>query len=243
MAPCKSIDYLLDLGCGSGIWTAAIAAEYPETTVWGIDITPPTNSFWLDNLQFSKADVEKEWDFGDETLMLFDIITIRVLVSSIRDWPSLFRRCFEHLKPGGWVEIPDITIGTFSDALDWQDERNPLMRWYRCYRKGASSYGIDGFANKQRATELANEGFTSTSEKYFDCYLDEDAVTEPRDKEIARLMRRNVFGLLDAVTKTMLERSQWDLLQVSADELQRLKQEAKDDIVSNAASRKYHWIL
>ncbi len=137
----------------------------------------------------------------------------RISLSAIRDWPSLIQRCFEHLKPGGWIEIPDVTIGTCSDSFDWRDDSSPLMRWYQCYRRGASALGIDGFANQKRTNCLATARFTHISEKYFTSYLNEDAVEEHKDKEIARLTRQSMLGLLDAVTKTMQERGQMEYAQ------------------------------
>lgn len=241
--PHSQITSLLDLGCGSGVWTAAFAKNFPGTNVVGVDITPPANNFGLDNLTFVTADITEPWGFARDQSEGYDIISLRVLVSAIRDWSSLIRRCFEHLKPGGWIEIPDVTIGTYSDAFDWHDESSPLMRWYQCYRRGSSALGIDGFANQKRPNCLASVNFTQISEKFFPCYLDEDAVTGPMDKEIARLTRQNMLGLLDAVTKTMQERGQWDILNITSIELQQLKEDAKDDVARNSVSRRYHWLL
>ena len=232
---------LLDLGCGSAVWTAAVARKFSKTDVVGVDITPPANTFGLDNLTFVTANIEEPWGFASEHSDRYDVISLRVLVSAIRDWPSLIRRCFEHIKPGGWIEIPDITIGTYSNTFDWRDESSPLMRWYQCYRRGASALGIDGFANQSRVDCLVTAQFTRISEEFFTCYLDEDAVTETRDKEIARHMRLNVLGLLDAVTNVMQERAQWDILQVTSAELRQLKEDAKDDVVRNSVSRRYYW--
>lgn len=78
----------------------------------------------------------------------------------------MIRRCYDHLKPGGWIEIPDVTIGTYSDNFDWRDESSALMHWYQCYRRGTSAIGIDGFANKKRAAHLAAAHFTQISEKF-----------------------------------------------------------------------------
>ena len=241
--PHAHVTSMLDLGCGSAVWTAAVATKFPKIDVVGVDITPPANSFGLKNLTFVTADVEEPWGFASERGEHYDLISVRVLVSAIRDWPSLIRRCFEHLKPGGWIEIPDVTIGTYSDVFDWRDESSPLMRWYQCYRRGASTLGIDGFANQKRAQCLATTNFTQISESFFTCYLDEDAVTKVKDKEIARLTRQNTLALLDAVTKTMQDRGQWDVLKITSAELQRLKEDAKDDIAQNSASRKYYWTL
>ena len=76
---------LLDLGCGSAVWTAAVAKKFPETEVVGVDITPPVTDFGLDNLTFVTASVEEPWDFSSEQNGGYDVISIRVLVSAIRD--------------------------------------------------------------------------------------------------------------------------------------------------------------
>ena len=240
--PHSSASSLLDLGCGTAVWTSTVAQKFPDINVVGVDLTPPSNNFGIKNLAFLKADIEEPWYFADNPGCRYDIITLRVLVSAIRDWPKLIRRCFEHLKPGGWIEIPDVTIGVFSDQLDWQDESSAIMRWYQCYRRGASMSGIDGFANRKRTDCLASADFTHISEKFFTCYLDEHSAAEPRDKEIARLTKQNMLGLLDAVTKTMVARNQWEVLQITGAELEQLKQEAITEIEWQSAQRKFHWI-
>ena len=117
------------------------------------------------------------------------------------------------------------------------------MRWFQYYRKGAAAYGIDGFANQKRVECLAGAGFVRISERLFTCYLDESAVRDDRDKKIARLTRRNMLGLLDAVTKVMQERGQWDVLGINSSELQQLKEDAIEDVLRNSASRRYYWRL
>ncbi|MCJ1369214.1 hypothetical protein MMC20_000424 [Loxospora ochrophaea] len=241
--PDSQISSLLDLGCGSAVWTAAVAARFPRINVLGVDITPIANEFNLENLTLIAADIEKPWSFATGQKECYDLISLRVLVSAIRDWPSLIRQCFEHLRPGAWIEIPDITLGTFSEQIDWQDESSPLMRWFQCYRKGAERLGIDGFASQKRTECLVTAQFTQISEKLFKCYLDENAVTASKDKEIARLAMPNMLGLLDAVTNVMQERGQWDLLNITSSELQQLKDDAKQDVIQNSASRRYHWKL
>ncbi|KAL9635074.1 MAG: hypothetical protein Q9204_002756 [Flavoplaca sp. TL-2023a] len=242
-APYSRLGSILDLGCGSAVWTAAVAGQFPKADVVGIDITPPINNFGLDNLTLVTADVEKPWESTPTLKKCYDLISLRVLVSAISDWQLLSKRCFDHLNAGGWIEIPDITIGTFSDSLDWHDESSPLMRWYQCYRRGAATHGIDGFANRSRTACLQNAGFTRISERFFNCYLDPDTIQGGRDKEIARLTRQNMFGLLEAVSKTMEARGDWDVIGASKAELEQLQQEARDDMTRNAASRGYHWIL
>lgn len=187
--------------------------------------------------------MEEQWSFiKEDSPAPYDLITARVLVSAIQDWPKLFQRCFEHLQPGGWIEVHDITLGALSDVFSWQDESCALLRWSQCYRKGASEQGIDGFAARKRVEALKTAKFTNVSERFFKCYLDPDAVDDPKDKAIAVLTQRNMLGLLDAISKTMQERAQWHVLGVNSSELTALQEAARADIMENSARRKYHWI-
>ncbi len=68
-------------------------------------------------------------------------------------------------------------------------------------------------------------------------------MTDTREKEIARLTGQNMLGLLDAVTKVMQEQEQWDVLEITSSELQQLKEDAKQDVLQNSATRRYYWIL
>jgi SAM-dependent methyltransferase len=53
-------------------------------------------------LQFKIEDVESDWLWGEKS---FDFIHARELIMTIRDWPKLIRQSYEHLKPGGYLEI------------------------------------------------------------------------------------------------------------------------------------------
>lgn len=241
-APHSSIASLLDLGCGSALWTAAVAKDLPQTDVTGVDITPPANDFGLKNLAILEADVEKPWDVAIVQRGPFDTITLRVLVSAIGDWPGLIEKCYKNSKPGGWIEVHDITIGTFSDTQDWRDESSPLMRWYQCYRRGASKTGIDGFANRKRSDCLTHAHFINVSEKFFRCHFHPDAIASEDSKKLAKLAQRNMFGLLRAVTKTMMDRAQSNDIGMSDVELRQLEEEARKDVIENAETKKYYWV-
>ena len=242
-APHPKVTSLLDLGCGSGVWTAAVAKHLPAANVAGVDITPPANDFGLKNLSIIKANIEEPWGIPILHRRPFDIITLRVLVSAIGHWPNLIEKCYESLKPGGWIELHDITIGTFSDAQDWRDESSPLMRWFQHYRKGASRNGINGFASYKRRECLTRAHFTNVSEKWFRCYLYEDDLAPESNRKVAGLARQNMFGLLKAVTKALVDSAQANDLGMDDVELRQLEEEAKKDVIENCRAKQYYWVL
>lgn len=96
---------ILDMGTGSGIWSIDISEEYPAANVTGVDIAPTQPSFVPPNCSFEVDDLESEWTFNRNS---FDFIFARDLIFAIRDWPKLVGQCFDHLKPGGWLELESI---------------------------------------------------------------------------------------------------------------------------------------
>ena len=57
------------------------------------------------NCQFQIDDAEQQWTFGYNN---FDFIHCRDMYTGIRDWKRFIRQCYDHVKPGGWVEISSV---------------------------------------------------------------------------------------------------------------------------------------
>jgi SAM-dependent methyltransferase len=57
------------------------------------------------NLRFQIDDAESEWTFPLNEP--FDYIRLRSMGGSIADWPRLFKQAYDHLSPGGWIEVTD----------------------------------------------------------------------------------------------------------------------------------------
>lgn len=115
---------ILDLGCGSGIWTIVAADTYQSAQVIGVDIAPIQPSWVPPNCQFEILDIEEDWELAKNS---FDLIHARELIVAVRDWDRLFRQSLESLKPGGFFEVggayPEIhsdddTIPENSSLLD-----------------------------------------------------------------------------------------------------------------------------
>ena len=89
----SNLDCVADVGTGLGLWAEGMAEKYPDTEVVGIDIAPhdrPTHP----NCSHIVSDATEEWVL-DRPSMKFDLVHIRNLFVGVRDWPALYKQCFE----------------------------------------------------------------------------------------------------------------------------------------------------
>ncbi len=105
MVPLKGLR-VLDIGCGGGILTDAMARQGAE--VLGIDLAAKP----LAVAQLHALDVQTEGvsyreisaeDLADEQPQSFDVITCMEMLEHVPDPSSVVRACSQLVKPGGWV--------------------------------------------------------------------------------------------------------------------------------------------
>ncbi|KAJ4316288.1 hypothetical protein N0V84_007933 [Fusarium piperis] len=108
---------VLDIGTGTGIW----AMDFAET--------PPNCTFEVD-------DYEAEWLYSRP----FDFIHARELEGCISDEDALFRRVFEHLKPGGYIEFQAAYPRWLSDDGTAEKAEN-AQSWLKTLLEGSAKFG------------------------------------------------------------------------------------------------------
>ena len=106
---------VLDLGCGAGL-DSLVAAQMvgPGGSVTGIDMTPEmlakaraaAAELGLENVRYVEADAE-QLPFADET---FDVVTSNGVIDLIPDKDAVFSELHRVLRPGGRVQLADVTI-------------------------------------------------------------------------------------------------------------------------------------
>ena len=232
-APIEQPRNVLDVGCGTGIWAKNFAAAHPNSTVTGIDLTPPTPETAEDaniaNCHFLKADAEGEWNFAKPGS--FDLIHARLLASGMQDWPKFYRHCYEYVKPGGWVEVPDVTIGMKSETNEWQPSNSPSRRWWDHFTQGALQSGHQLDHNMHHGQHMEEAGFKNVQGGHtpWRIFLSEDPSNDERE-----LVAATVQMFEDFVTSNipLLKRSKQTNGLTDA-EVEELSEQTREDMRKN----------
>ncbi|KIV92325.1 hypothetical protein PV10_06777 [Exophiala mesophila] len=179
-APVQNPRRILDLGTGTGIWAIDIADKFPEAQVIATDLSPIQPTWIPPNLQFLVDDAEADWTFDEP----FDWIHIRNMGGSIADWPALFRKCLDNLKPGGWIEIGDFEVwgSTDDDSLPVNSAYN---RWQHSLTEAGEKIGRTMNIIPQVKRMVTEAGFENITEDVYKIPLS----PWPKDKRLKELGR------------------------------------------------------
>ncbi|KAL1962533.1 hypothetical protein VTN77DRAFT_9408 [Rasamsonia byssochlamydoides] len=147
-APLYPNSRVLDLGCGTGIWAIDVANQFPNAFVLGVDLSPIQPKNIPKNCDFyAPWDYECPWTSLGENY--WDLIHLQMGAGSVASWPSLYRRIFDNLRPGGWFEQVEIDFEPRCD--DRSLENTNLMRWYQSLRR-ATEQAMRPIAHNYRET-------------------------------------------------------------------------------------------
>ncbi|EON70044.1 hypothetical protein W97_09312 [Coniosporium apollinis CBS 100218] len=124
LAPLNNPHRVLDIGTGTGIWAMDFADENPAASVVGTDLSPVQPNWVPPNLEFQVDDVEDVWTFPYK----FDYIHIRSMSGAVGDWKRLFKQAYDHLSPGGCIEIQEHEVWIRSEDDSIKKAVN-ISRW------------------------------------------------------------------------------------------------------------------
>lgn len=119
LAPITEPHNILDLGTGSGIWAMDMADKHPEARVIGVDIASTQPQWVPPNCEFEIEDIENDWLWRPDS---FDFIFGREILMAIRDWSKVIQQAYDHLKPGGYLELASTVAKVGCDDDTWNEE-------------------------------------------------------------------------------------------------------------------------
>ncbi|RSL39382.1 hypothetical protein CEP53_014094 [Fusarium sp. AF-6] len=183
------LEYVVDIGTGTGIWAIDFADEYPNTRVVGTDLSPIQPGWVPPNLQFEIEDCTQEWTFKPDSI---DYIHIRWLVGSIKDWGALFSEAFRCCKPGGWVESYETSSAITSDDDTVKDD-SAMGQWGKFFVEGGKKLGatFTVVEDDTQKKEMEKAGFVDIHEFEFKCPVG----GWPKDPRLKEMGRFTQYGL------------------------------------------------
>ncbi|KAG4422100.1 hypothetical protein IFR04_004727 [Cadophora malorum] len=192
---------VLDLACGTGIWSIDFADANPSADVTGVDIAPIQPKWTAPNCHFEIDDIEQPWTWQLES---FDYIFSRDLLLCIRDFPRLIKQCYKHLKPGGWLEFQNIN-GTIHCDDGTMPETSQFKEYDRLLRAAATAFGTpleDPIHYKKWFEEAGFEGVTETIFKMPTCPWAKD----PRLRLVGAFEQENLTSNLEGISTRVFQK-------------------------------------
>jgi SAM-dependent methyltransferase len=135
-----SAQHIFDVGTGTGIWAIEIGDKYESAQVTGVDISPIQPLWVPPNVLFEIDDITKPWH---RTKNSIDLVHIRNMVGSIRDWKGLFAEALEHIKPGGAIEVTDIRTRFECNDGTFEERGKACKEWADTFHEIAKGMGMD----------------------------------------------------------------------------------------------------
>ncbi|KAG6228811.1 hypothetical protein E4U25_007543 [Claviceps purpurea] len=198
-APVREPRQVLEVASGTGSWALDYAIANPACHVTGTDISAIQHAHSLPNLTFVLHDFEKDtWpaQCGHD----YDYIHMRHTLICFDSTPAVFRRAFELLRPGGWIELYEhnVTYVRMGKTKAPPLEGTAYAKWASLIIQVARSGGRDLVKTVHYAAWLREAGFVNVTEKRFGLPMNAWPKDE-RLKQIGRLSLKNELALVDSL--------------------------------------------
>jgi hypothetical protein len=129
----------------------------------------------------------------------FDMIHGRFLLGSVSSCAELFKKVYAALKPGGWFELVELEVGTFSDD-NTLPEDSACVLWGKLLCEAFAKIGKPIIPVRDYEPLLEETGFVNVRSRIMKRPTN-DWPRDPRMKEIGRV--RHLFLRMLHETLTM----------------------------------------
>ncbi|HKF17301.1 MAG TPA: class I SAM-dependent methyltransferase [Candidatus Dormibacteraeota bacterium] len=155
LAPLEQPARILDVGCGTGLWSYELCAEFPLARVVGLDLVP-SKPPWPATYHFVRANLLQGLPFAHDS---FDFVHQRALAFAVpvSSWHVVVEDLVRVAQPGGWVELVEgstefVPAGAATQRLNELVQR--LSRTRGLDSTGTVSGSLDRYLTHAGATAV-----------------------------------------------------------------------------------------
>ena len=153
-------------------------------------------------MSFQVDDADNEWAFPQSH---FDFIHLRCLGGSKLDWPRLLKQAYDHLKPGGKIELSEGRTHLCCDDGTYPKE-SETYHWVDTFHKIARAHGLEFDPFPQMPGLLQEAGFANVTAFEYPCPIG----TWPKDKKLKEIGRyykhQFIAGAVDSYSLALFTR-------------------------------------
>ncbi|PGH35063.1 hypothetical protein GX50_02094 [[Emmonsia] crescens] len=198
---------VLDVGTGTGIWAIDYGKSppfwpdaHPSAEVIGVDLSPIQPFYVPPNCSFEIDDLEKDWTWTRP----FDYIFSRMMVGSFADFSCFADQAYQHLIPGGYVELIDCIFPMACDDSTLND--SPALKEFSDLLLQASiNLGRPLNAASSHHETLIKAGFTKVNVLNYK-WPTNRWPKDPKNKRVGLWTLANVGGGLEGLSLALMTR-------------------------------------
>jgi hypothetical protein len=157
----------------------------------GIDVDPVKPPYMLPNCRFEVVDASQPWSFDHS----FDFIHMRMVGELPNGKHKLFETMYEHLVPGGWIEITEWLVKFQSG----NHSLNMFNIWNKNFKRGLKKFGSSPYWALQWKAIMQDKGCLHVTERRYPVPLNPWAPGKRLQKQ-GEMMAENVQTFLEGAT-------------------------------------------
>ncbi|KAJ4303194.1 hypothetical protein N0V90_002087 [Kalmusia sp. IMI 367209] len=233
-----TLSSILDVGTGTGVWARSMARAFPKAEITATDLVlPPVRDDATPNLRFLRHNAEdSEWT--PFPLDHFDFIHARMVTSGIHDWPEFRAKCYRHIKPGGVLQLLDLSHPLRAETSEFDSiEASPLIAFVQLAGDSWRQDGLDYRVTGKQIEGLKQVGFGHVEEETFRWPIG-GWPEDDNEKRIGEMARENVTRFLSLAGKSILTNKGF----MTEEKAEEAIQAAKEDL-ARTDEKKFYYVM
>jgi SAM-dependent methyltransferase len=220
---------VLDIGTGHGAWVIDFAKLHPAAEIIGTDLSPIQPKMVPPNCSFIVHNAESDWSFRGK----FDFIQGRMLLMGIHNWPAFFKKAWDNLKPGGWLEVSNPEFPASCDDGTVRPD-SPMLVWSQLVREATGKDGIDTLVSRSFRSMIEEQGFINVREEPLKWPTGPWPKGE-KEKRIGYWMLRNIKAFISPTAHALfIKKLNW-----AKEDVEQLVEQALLDL--DDPGKHYYW--